>query len=623
MSQLQKTLVFVGVATASVAIAYATRPGPAGVAAPESLNDPLFAEFTDPLKAKSLRIVRFDEGLSKLRELEVRENAGIWTLPSHENYPADAKDRIKDATTQFVGLKPISIVGDNQGDHDLYGVLEPGGDKSTVGEQGVGTLVNVQGDGGSNLVNLIIGKEVKGSPDQRYVRRSGQALVYTAKVNPTNLPVKFDDWIEKDLLKLDGWNLSQMTLKDYTFQVAATLSGAVTDFDQRLEVTVSDDNGKWKLDKMLVARDEELQPAQLTAGEELNQEKLNGLKTALDQLEIVDVERKPTTLGEDLRAGAGFFNDQSGVDSLLQRGFYPVRVGNGADDIELLSSDGEVLARTKEGVEYVLRFGRVKEVDTESSEGKLNRYLLVAARVNTAQFPQPELLPLPETVEDLQKKPADAAATPEKPSTESTDDAAKPVDDANESPPESSPESSVEPPADATSQSPDDATRTLPVAGQPESTGDQPAEDVSAPAQPATTPAPESSSAEVPAAEAPATPATAPPNAAPPASGATTPPAPDTADPARKLQEERERITKENQRKIDERKDKLTAAQKKVNELNFRFADWYYVISEDVYKKIHLSQSDLIKVGEKAKEEGFGPDALRNLQDQGLPAPPN
>ena len=59
-------------------------------------------------------------------------------------------------------------------------------------------------------------------------------------------------------------------------------------------------------------------------------------------------------------------------------------------------------------------------------------------------------------------------------------------------------------------------------------------------------------------------------------------------------------------------------AEEKVRELNYRFADWYYVISEDVYKTIHLGRADIIKETEEAKEKGSGIDAFRNLEDQGL-----
>ena len=84
------------------------------------------------------------------------------------------------------------------------------------------------------------------------------------------------------------------------------------------------------------------------------------------------------------------------------------------------------------------------------------------------------------------------------------------------------------------------------------------------------------------------------------------------------IQAERERINKENQRKIDERNDNVEKAQEKVREANYRFADWYYVISDEVYKKIHLGRSDIVQQTEEAKDQGFGVDALRGLQEGGL-----
>jgi hypothetical protein len=90
----------------------------------------------------------------------------------------------------------------------------------------------------------------------------------------------------------------------------------------------------------------------------------------------------------------------------------------------------------------------------------------------------------------------------------------------------------------------------------------------------------------------------------------------------KKLDAERERITRENQRKLDEWNDKKQKAQEKVRELNGRFADWYYVISEDVYKKLHLSRSDIIKEGAASSQEGTGIDAFRSLQQDGLDKKP-
>ena len=61
------------------------------------------------------------------------------------------------------------------------------------------------------------------------------------------------------------------------------------------------------------------------------------------------------------------------------------------------------------------------------------------------------------------------------------------------------------------------------------------------------------------------------------------------------LKAERERIEKENQRKQDEYQDQITKGLNHAKELNARFADWYYVISDDVYRKIYLTRDQIIQ----------------------------
>jgi hypothetical protein len=91
-------------------------------------------------------------------------------------------------------------------------------------------------------------------------------------------------------------------------------------------------------------------------------------------------------------------------------------------------------------------------------------------------------------------------------------------------------------------------------------------------------------------------------------------PKPAIVDPQ---QAERERIKKENQRKMDAYHDQKKKAEQRVSELNARYADWYYVVSEDVYKKLHLVRADIVKDAAAAKEEGFGIDAFRKLEEEG------
>ncbi len=89
-------------------------------------------------------------------------------------------------------------------------------------------------------------------------------------------------------------------------------------------------------------------------------------------------------------------------------------------------------------------------------------------------------------------------------------------------------------------------------------------------------------------------------------------------------QQRRQRIKLANERLLKDYEEKHKKAQGRVASLNARFANWYYVISEDTYKKIHLGRADIIQEGASAKDSGFGVDAFRKLESEGLKksAPP-
>ncbi len=53
-------------------------------------------------------------------------------------------------------------------------------------------------------------------------------------------------------------------------------------------------------------------------------------------------------------------------------------------------------------------------------------------------------------------------------------------------------------------------------------------------------------------------------------------------------------ITKSNQRLLDSRSEKIAAARKRVQELNARFADWYYLIDDSSFKQLMLKRDVLI-----------------------------
>ena len=47
----------------------------------------------------------------------------------------------------------------------------------------------------------------------------------------------------------------------------------------------------------------------------------------------------------------------------------------------------------------------------------------------------------------------------------------------------------------------------------------------------------------------------------------------------------------------------MKAAQKRVRELNSRFADWYYIVSNKEYAKIHLTRDGILQKKEAEPKE--------------------
>lgn len=447
MKESTQTLLFVFAAVASVLAASWSRPTDVTYRVDDLIGKPLFAPFESE-EATAMRIVRFDEATATLREFEVAEDKGVWSIPSKGGYPADAERQMAEASTGVVGLDILSIASQDASDHAEYGVVEPS-PSLEVGQTGVGTRVTLESSGGEKLVDLVIGKAVKGADAQRYVRKPTQDVVYTVAIDPSKFSTKFEDWIEDDLLKINTWDIARVEMKDYSAELVMQGGRPALALDPRADLTVdyNDADSKWTPhDLKEYDRDaEEYKSFELKETEELNDATLTDLKNAVGELKIVDVERKPTGLSGDLKAGEDLFKDKNSIQSLMQRGFAPV--GSASGGTEVLSSEGEVILTQKDGVEYVLRFGKLQLADDEgdaedeaakdgAAEGEadakkatgVNRYLFVMARYNDAMIAAPELEEVPAAEEAAEEGTADEAAEPAE-GEEAADDAAEEATD--------------------------------------------------------------------------------------------------------------------------------------------------------------------------------------------------
>jgi hypothetical protein len=644
------------------------------------IGNPLFPTFTDPLAANNLRVVSFNADQGEITRFEVAKDAtsGVWSLPSRNNYPADASEQMQKAANALVGLKVLDIQTENKEDHAKLGVVEPKPETLQVGDEGVGRLVAIRGDKNVSLANLIIGNAKGADGKQRYVRIPGQDPVYVVNLDDTVFSSRFDDWIEKDLLQLSSIDIKTIALQSYNAALEPTGAVALNKgYDATLTV---DDTNTWQV-KALNVYDgqQQAQPRTLAEGEKLSVTRLNQLKNSLDELKIADVASKPKGMTESLKAEKELATDNEAVRSLATRGFFPLSSG------DVISANGELDVTLKDGVQYVLRFGNVEGLSEEekpkegeekkegeepkASSAGANRYLLITAQVDESSFPPPELKEVPKTVEELEamdKAAAEKAAAdnpapaadgviPEPASpTETTPPADKPADDkpadnkpaddkpADDKPaddkPAEEPKVDAEKPADATdgkqegegtSCGDDPASEEKPADDKPaddKPADDKPAEDKPADDKPAEDkPAEDKPAEDKPAEDKPAEdkpagdkPAEDKPAEDKPASeepAAPSAPSPETPEEkAERLEIVQEQITKENQRLMDERKEKIEAARRRVRELNGRFAQWYYVIPESTYRNLQLTLDDLI-------EKPAAPGAGANSPGGPTPAP--
>ncbi|HYO24134.1 MAG TPA: hypothetical protein VEQ85_04220, partial [Lacipirellulaceae bacterium] len=372
--------------------------------------------------------------------------------------------------------------------------------------------------------------------------------------------------------------------------------------------------------------------------EEVTQSAITDLLTGLEDLAIADVERKPEGLSADLKAGEAFMSNEEAITDLMEKGFIPGRQQSGAD---MLSSEGELVVTLRNGVEYVLRFGRLKVTDDEGDAGdaqeaggadgaaaerpeNLRRYLFVMANFEEDAVEKP-------TYKELPALPAEAAASAEGPA--GGDDSAENETPGGAASGEGAGEAGAGP-----------ATESEGSAGEDPAGNDAAAEDAAgddgapqAQSEEETGADAESDSAAGTGASAPAAVAAAPPQGQAGEDGDPTGEETDGQDsggqeaeapaqaPTREaIIAQREAIEQENEQARADYEALLSEGREQATALNERFGDWYFVISNETFKKIHIGRAQVItkKAPPEAAEDAAGAEgSLPGLPNLGAPAP--
>jgi hypothetical protein len=334
VSEGRRTAALAIVALVLLAATWLTTPR---VTMPEVLaerGDRLFPRLTGATAAASLEIVEYDEATAEARPFKVENRSGRWTISSQYDYPAGDTDRLARITAALVALRKDDVASDSPAEHERTGVIDPL-DAAVPSVRGRGTRLTLRGAGGDVLADLIVGRPVDNRAGLRYVRLPGQRRTYVSNVGDLPISTSFADWIERDLLQAEAGSIDAVSIRGYAVDRE---TGRV---DPGETVLLQKDAEGWTADGM---------PADAAAVERL----LTGLAT----LRIAGVVPKPpgiaATLGGEASSGSLTPDDRG---DLARRGFYL------ADGGRLLASQGEVVARSEDGIFYTLLAGEIASRD--------------------------------------------------------------------------------------------------------------------------------------------------------------------------------------------------------------------------------------------------------------------
>ncbi|HEY4261314.1 MAG TPA: DUF4340 domain-containing protein [Schlesneria sp.] len=353
MNESQRTIAFVVVAAVSVVAArFAGPSAPKATAEVTNIGEVFYPDFTDANAAKSLEVASYNPDTATVRPFAiVQDKTGMWRIPYAHSYPADGKDRLAKTAASMIGIRREGFAGRRDSEHADFGVLDPKAEAATD-LKGIGNRITLKDETGKVLADYIIGKEVKGRTGMYYIRRPDEKATYMAKLD-IQVSTKFADWIEADLLKIDGTKLNSIDIDTTSVDVG---QGTLVDGEQN-HLVRKNSSDPWKMDGIDESKDE------------LNQEEVRKLVSALDELKIVGVRRKPARMAQGLRSGKPLEQtlDMEMAVDLSMKGFLLAKSNKG-NSVRMIPKDGEVVAVTDQGVSYDLKFGEIFTGTEEEAE---------------------------------------------------------------------------------------------------------------------------------------------------------------------------------------------------------------------------------------------------------------
>lgn len=352
------------------------------VTRPPSIDDfewvgkPFFDHFKSSNQAKSLEVIALGDNV-RTKRFSVRQVDGLWVIPSHGNYPAEALDRLARTSSSVIGLEREALAGRLESEHEKLGVVDPASE-DIVAPEVAGQRLILKDEHDNVLADLIIGKKAESIQPQRdeeivdadpakyyYVRRADESQTYKVRLK-IDLSTRFSDWIAGRFFPWEPSELVHLDLPDRSRQKAN--GSPQRDTKMQPPQPVGSPEIQLRKSDRLTWTVKGLNPT----NEVFDESVILKFTELLSQIQVVDVRKQTQFKGEPilgadltLNPNPQIRNDQLGFSrasnqfagELGEYGFRLKPIGPGKFDME--NDEGEIRLGTANGLMYTLMFGNV------------------------------------------------------------------------------------------------------------------------------------------------------------------------------------------------------------------------------------------------------------------------
>lgn len=409
MNSAFRTTALMGLLAVGFAIAAAAvYPWPTAVTEDAQIGKPLVENY-DTSTVRTIELTQLDLERDRPDRLELKRSGERWLMPQRNGFDVTGGQRVIDVVRSLNDRIVLEINSDSQTDHAKFGVVDPSEGNRVTSRASLGKRLELFDRNRQSIANVIIGNEVKGSPDKRYARIAGQPAVYTIEFDASILDTEFSQWVSPNLLGLPTSQskdrvVSRMHAQKYRLAAQPKAKSPQAGRGEREDIyqvtfentNTNDGKSAATIEPTKLSIDGKTQPVAA-----VSKRLLSTIGTGLYGMRLSDVNRVDKETAAALRS-PNDENSEGDFESLTTAGFIFLSTENSKQQFD--ATNGELTVTLADGVSYQILVGNlVNDLAGGSSGLKLLYQVMIRAEVDSSVIPKVEKPADVDTDESIKK----------------------------------------------------------------------------------------------------------------------------------------------------------------------------------------------------------------------------